>query len=411
MNTEIDRRTALGLVAAAGAAAQEPAGAPPDLPHSAGPTGADSGALYAGIEMLSRRTDFSHSFLSGRFQSVEEYRRMGRTLLLEAFGPSPAAVEPKPEILHRDDLGDIVREKIVFSTTPEFRVPAYFLYPKQRRGRIPAIVDLHSHGGMFLYGKEKVIDFGANHPVLTRYHRENYEGRPTATALARRGYAVITIDAFPFGERRVMLDADMKYGWDRSKYSVEDAQYLNGKCRSKESTIVKSLGYGGLTWPGIVAWDDMRTVDYLVTRPEVDARRIGCIGVSMGGYRSLMLAGLDSRIAAACVAGFMSTVKPMIRKHMDTHSFVHFIPGIHARLDLPDIAGLRAPSPLMVLQCRRDGLFPPQGMEEAVEKLAAIYNKAEAPGEFVSRFYDLPHVFNLKMQDDAFTWLDGRLKK
>jgi hypothetical protein len=123
----------------------------------------------------------------------------------------------------------------------------------------------------------------------------------------------------------------------------------------------------------------------------------------MGNY-------LDDRISAACVAGFMSTVRPMIRAHMDTHSFVHFVPGLHRSLDLPDVVAMRAPKPLLVLQCRRDGLFPLAGMEEAVHKLEAIYAKAGARDRFAGRFFDVPHIFNLEMQEVAFEWFDRHLR-
>ena len=414
-DTNIDRRSLLSLLGAAaaggGTAGAAEKGPPADTPRNLEPTRADGGSLLGDVERLAGQREFSHSFLTHRFRTADEYRSEGRRILLQSLGYSPVAVAPQAEVVDRQDLGDIVREKILFSTTPEFRVPAYLHIPKKRQGRLPAIVDLHSHGGMFLFGKEKVIDFGTNHPAMVEYHQQNYEGRPTATALARRGYAVITIDAFPFGERRLMMDEDLKYGWERSKYSLADVRHLNGQCREKESTIVKSLAYAGVTWPGVVAWDDMRTIDYLVSRPEVDASRIGCVGVSLGGYRSLMLSGLDDRIAAGCVVGFMSTVRPMIRRHMDTHSFVHFIPEVHRFLDLPDIVALRAPKPLLVLQCSKDGLFPLEGMEESVKKLAAIYRKAGAEGAFTSRFYDVPHRFGLKMQDDAFQWFDKHLRQ
>ena len=165
-----------------------------------------------------------------------------------------------------------------------------------------------------------------------------------------------------------------------------------------------------MTWPGIVTWDDMRTVDYLITRPEVDPRRIGCVGVSLGGHRSLYLAGLDERIAAACVAGFMSTVRPMIEKHLDTHSFVHFVPHLHRWLDLPDVVSMMAPKPLLVQQCSLDGLFPLVGMQAAVDKIAQVYRKAGVPDQFTGRFYDIPHRFSLTMQDDAFAFFDRHLK-
>jgi dienelactone hydrolase len=360
---------------------------------------------------MANRSQYSHSFLSGRFRSLDEFRTEGRKVVLEAFGESPATADPRPEVVDRRDLGDFIREKVVFSTTPDFRIAAYVHIPKNLKGRAPAIVDLHSHGGMFIFGKEKVIDFGANHPAMIEYHKRNYGGRPTTTALVRRGYVVITTDAFPFGERRIIMDENLKDGFERSKYSLEDVQRLNAVCRRKESTITKSLIYAGRSWPGIVAWDDMRTVDYLVTRPEVDPKRIGCVGVSLGGYRSLLLAGLDDRIAAGCVVGFMSTVKPMIKRHIDTHSFVHFIPTVHRYVDLPDVVAFRAPKPLMVQQCRQDGLFPLEGMEVSVQKIAAIYKKGGASDSFAPRFYDRPHIFDVDMQEDAFAWFDGHLKR
>jgi hypothetical protein len=244
---------------------------------------------------------------------------------------------------------------------------------------------------------------------MTAYHERNYDGRPTATELVRRGYVVISIDAFMFGERRTILDADLKHGWDRSRYGEEDVKHLNQQCRSKESTLVKALTFAGLTWPGIVAWDDMRTVDYLVTRPEVDAKRIGCVGISMGGYRAIYLSALDERIAAGCVVGFLSTVRPMIKAHLDTHSWVHFLPGLHRGMDLPDVASLAAPRALLVQQCSQDRLFPPAGMKEAVEKIAAVYEKAGVKGKFRGDFHDVPHRFTRKMQDEAFDWFDRQL--
>src|SRR5262249_39189409 len=152
------------------------------------------------------------------------------------------------------------------------------------------------------------------------------------------------------------------------------------------------------------------SVDYLVTRPEIDPSRIGCVGISMGGYRSCYLAALDARIKAAVVVGFMSTVRHMIQAHIDTHSWVHFLPGLHRYLDLPDVASLHAPHPLLVQQCSQDRLFPAVGMKESVEKIAAVYEKAGAKERFAARFHDVPHQWTRAMQDEAFDWLDRQLK-
>jgi dienelactone hydrolase len=405
-----DFLTLLGMGCAFGPVKHSAAAAPPrDLPLDV-PSPADLGSQFDAIEQLVPTGEFSDSFLQPEFTSVDKHRDHARAIVLNSLACHPSSIEFRPELIDRADMGDYVREKIVFSTSPAFRVPAYVLIPKRLRERAPAIVDLHSHGGMFLYGKEKVIDLGENSPTMVEYHRRNYDGRPTATELVRRGYVVITIDALMFGERRVIQQRDAERGFERSRYSAEDVQVLNQQCRQREATVVKGLTLAGLTWPGIVTADDLRTVDYLVTRPEVDLQRIGCVGVSFGGHRSLFLGGLDDRIKAACVTGFMSTVRPMIRQHLDTHSFVHFVPQLHHRLDLPDVVGLRAPLPLLVQQCSQDGLFPLAGMQAAVEKLTAIYDKAGARTQFIGRFYDVPHRFSREMQEDAFAFFDRHLK-
>lgn len=380
-----------------------------DLPRDLPPSGADLGTLFADVHKLVAERRYAMSFLSDRFRDLKEFHAVAREKVFELLRYRPAKVEPRPEVVERVERDGYFREKVIFSTSPHFRIPAYVLIPKELPQPAPAIVDLHSHGGMFLFGKEKVIDLGRNHPAMTAYHQRNYDGRPTATALVKRGYVVISIDAFGFGERRILLDADLDRGWDRSQYSLDDIQHLNQQCRGKESTIAKSLVFAGASWPGIVVHDDLRTVDYLASRPEVDPQRIGCLGISMGGYRAAYLAATDERIKAACVVGFMSTVEPMIQAHIDTHSWVHFLPGLHEFLDLPDVASLTAPRALLVQQCSQDRLFPREAMQASIQKLAQAYAKAGVPAQFQGRFYDAPHQFTRAMQDDAFHWFDQRL--
>ncbi|MBM3995325.1 MAG: hypothetical protein FJ303_14405 [Planctomycetes bacterium] len=395
-------------------ASSSQAGDPMPLPDPARdlrPSSADLGSLYADVERLAANRLYEYSFLGQRFREFADFKRTAREKIFELLLHRPDAAPPRAEVVARVETETHIREKVLFSTGPHFRVPAYVLIPRKRTGRVPAIVDLHSHGGMFLFGKEKVIDLGRNHAAMTDYHRRNYDGRPTATELVRRGFVVISIDAFMFGERRLIMDADIRHGWDRSRYSLDDVRVLNLACRSKETTLAKALAWAGLTWPGIVFWDDIRTVDYLASRPEVDANRIGCLGISMGGYRACFLAALDDRIKAACVTGFMSTFRPMIQAHVDTHSWVHFVPGLQKYLDLPDVAVLTAPRSLMVQQCQQDRLFPLGGMRASVERIGEGFAKAGAKDRFTGRFYDEPHIFTRRMQDDAIDWLERELRR
>jgi len=406
----VDRRSclkSLGAVALAGAAS----GAPGSLraePEQTPAVASDIGTLFPEVRQLADQCRYPLSWLETDYSGPEAYRQAAREKVLELFHYAPPRVAPAAELLARWETPEYIQEKLAFSTTPWFRVPAYVLVPKGRKGPRPAIVDLHSHGGMFVYGKEKVMPApDGDSPALAQYRRENYEGRSTSLALCRRGYVVISIDCFYFGERRTLFaDDPQKYGFERSRYSLEDVKSLNRRASEGEETLFKSLCWAGVTWQGIAHWDDLRTVDYLVNRPEVDPSRIGCVGISMGGWRSDFLAALEDRIQCAVSVGWMSTLRPMIRAHADTHSFIHFLPGLTAFLDLPDVLGCMAPKPLMVQQCTRDALYPVEGMKEALVKLEAIYAKAGAAAKFQGQFYDHPHVFSLEMQEDAFRWLD-----
>lgn len=381
----------------------------PDAARVLQSSAADLGTNFTAVEQIAATCQPSVFPMGKPIEFNDSFRTAARARVREVLSYDPPRVEFQPDVVERVDCGDFWRERVLVSTTPWFRIPAYVLIPKELQKPAPAIIDLHSHGGMFLFGKEKVIDFGTNHPAMAKYHEQNYDGRPTATALVRRGYVVISIDAFMFGERRVLLDEDLKFGWDRSKYSLDDVQQLNQKCRAKEATIAKSLVLAGATWPGVVNYDDRRVVEYLTTRPEVDPKRIGCVGISMGGYRSAYLAAMDERIKAACVVGFMSSMRPMLKSHVDTHSWIHFLPGLHRLMDLPELVSLTAPRALFVQQCSQDRLFPLSGMQSSVKRIAELYQAADCADQFRGRFYDEPHRWTIAMQDDAFAWLDEKL--
>ena len=369
MVNSVDRRTclkSLGALAFAGIPKGKPASSKSGYPDlSAGES--NIGTLFPTLMELANQCHYPLSWLQRDYSGPVAYRQAVREKVLELFHYAPPQVAPSPELVERWETPEYVQEKILFFSTPWFRVPAYVLIPKGRKGPRPAIVDLHSHGGMFVYGKEKVMPMPeGDSPAIANYRQENYEGRSTSLALCRRGYVVASIDSFYFGERRTFFGNDAeKYGLDRSKYSLQDVESLNRRAAAGEATLFKSLCWAGATWQGIAHWDDLRTVDYLVSRPEVDPSRIGCVGISMGGYRTDFLAALEDRIQCAVSVGWMSALRPMIRSHVDTHSFIHFLPGLARFLDLPDLIGCMVPKPLMVQQCSRDELYPMEGMKES----------------------------------------------
>jgi len=259
------------------------------------------GNIYSLVEKQAIKSKFPYSYLIGGFSNPEAWKKIARAKVFELLHYKPEKCAPNAEITERTDMGDYIREKIYFNTTPDIRVPAYVLIPKSNLPA-PAIIALHDHGCMYRWGKEKIIDVGPVNPALEEFRRQAYSGKCYATELARRGEVVICIDAFYFGERRILPAEPI----DPATETTEQVQAQNELSR-KEDTVAKTIFMAGITWPGIMIWDDIRTVDYLISRPEVDPMRIGCIGLSLGGFRSAYLSGLDSRIKCAVVVGWMST--------------------------------------------------------------------------------------------------------
>lgn len=371
---------------------------------------AQVGSLYPLLKATAGRSTMPLSFLQERFQDVAAWKGEAQPKVLSLLQYAPPKCDPRAEVVERIDCGAYIREKVYFNTTPDIRVPAYLLLPKGEAKRRPAVVALHDHGAFFAWGKEKVVATEHEHPALTEFKRTAYSGRSYASELAKRGYVVIAIDMFYWGERRLRLPDDPPAWRNRDTMSVEDVTAFNRHCSAKTTLIATGLFEAGITWSGVMFLDDIRTVDYLVTRPEVDPDRIGCCGLSVGGFRSAHLAGLDSRIKAAVVVGWMSTYGPMLQNKLTSIGFMKVVPGLYQYMDLPDVVSLTVPGGLMVIHGTRDQLFTNDAVQAAFDKIGAVYKKAGVPERFQGVTYDGPHEFNAQMQEQAFAWLDQWLK-
>jgi dienelactone hydrolase len=396
-----------GLIGAGATAGAGPVPAAP-LQEAAPPTGSDVGSLGPFIQSQAVRGEFPLSFLREEFRDVPAWKRRARGRLLELLHYAPPPCEARPEVVERVEGNGYTREKIYLQTTPDLRVPAYVLIPKDLKGPAPAIVALHDHGGMYLWGKEKIVEVADEHPVLTEFKRDYYGGKSIASELARRGYVVVVIDMFYWGERRMILDDDPADWRERPpSLPAERVAAFNRRSSQGEELVGRTIYATGFTWAGVMFWDDVRTVDYLVTRPEVDPNRIGCVGLSMGGLRTCHLAALDDRIKAAVVVGWMASYPAQLQHRIrHTIGFTKLVPGLMKSLDYPDVASLAMPAALMVINGSRDELFDLDGVKHCFEKLKACYAKAGIPEKFRPRLDDTPHEFNADMQDDAWRWLE-----
>ncbi len=403
------RRFCEGLVSGSalfGAGLGNPGAGAAKAPQSA-PTGSHIGNLHPFVQAQADRSPLELSFLRSEFTNLRGWQPRARTRVLDHLFFEPAPIAPEARLLRRTDRGAYTEEYLTFQTAPGLRIPAYVLLPNAAPRPAPAIVALHSHDGLYLWGKEKLVESDAEHPYLTAFKQRSYGGRSIAAELARQGYVVIAIDMLYWGERRMLLDNDPPAYRERSlRTTEEEIRAFNQRSSQSESLFARSLLAAGITWPGVVLWDDLRTLDYLASRPEVDRNRIGCVGLSVGGYRSFLLAALDERIKAAVDVGWMTSFASQIKQHIvNTIGLSFHITGLYRYLDLPDLAALIAPRAVLVINGSQDRLFALDGVKAAFEKIARCYEKAGARERQRCRLYDAPHQFNLEMQAEAWEWL------
>ena len=378
-----------------------------DVAGAALPTGSDLGNLYPLLARQIEGHEPALSFLRVQFTDLESWKNLGREKVMSLLSYAPPTCEPRAEVVERLDRGEYIQERVYFNTTPDIRVPAYVLLPKNTTKLAPAIVALHDHGGFYLWGKEKLVEADQEHPMVADHKKLFYGGRSIAAEMARQGYVVIVIDMFYWGERRMLLDNDP----DDWKHRLLDmpadrVRKFNQRSGQNEQLIGRACFASGITWSGIMYWDDIRTVDYLVTRPEVDPKRIGCVGLSTGGLRAMHLAALDPRVKASVVVGWMASFPAQLKSYLDfSIGFAELVPGLYHHLDYPDIAALAMPAAQLAINGRKDGLFEPAGVQASFDKLAACYHKAGIPDRFRGSWYDTAHEFNLTMQAEAWAWL------
>jgi dienelactone hydrolase len=299
---------------------------------------------------------------------------LDRDAFLRLLGDVPGSPPPPdPEVLEREDLGDVIREKVAYAVEPGERVPAWLFLPARGAPPFPAVLCHHAHALQYHVGKDGPAGLGGSYDA------------PSAVELARRGYVALAPDALCFNERQ-----DPAGRLKASAYEKYEAGWRIA---------------AGRTLQGKLVWDARRALDYLESRPEVDRGRLGMIGHSLGGQQTLFTAAVDGRIrAAAASCGFSSLAA--LRRDRLVPVFSLFVPGLARAGDLGAVLGLVAPRPFLVAAKTEDSLFPRDGIEATVAAGRAAYAAAGAEDRLATFYEAGEHAFSEPMRAAAYAWLD-----
>ncbi len=232
-------------------------------------------------------------------------------------------------------------------------VPAYVARPRGATGRLPAVLFNHSHGGGYDIGKKEFIA-----------GRSYLQPKPYAKELTDLGFVALAIDHWVFGER---------------------------SHTSELETFKLMLWRGQVLW-GMMVYDSLRALDVLLQRPDVDPRRIGTLGMSMGSTMAWWLAALDERVKVTvdinCLTDFDSLIAA---KGLGHHGIYYYVPGLLKHFTTPQINALIAPRPHLGLVGLRDALTPLDGVDRIDRELTAEYARQGHPERWKLLRYDVPH--------------------
>ena len=342
----------------------------------------------------------------------EEWKRETRRWISDLlhYSPEPVALDP----IESEEPGfkSYTMRRVRFRSAEDCLVTAYLLVPRDIRKPAPAVVALHDHSRYYYWGKEKLLDLPQEPESLRLFQAWRYGSKGYASALAERGYVVLVIDALGWGERGLSNESWLARDIDFPPGSVDDREEsiraFNLDATERLGKLALGILYSGSTYMGILLWDDRRSLDYLCSLPFVDPERIGAIGLSMGGYRTIWLMAADDRVRCGCSVGFMTRLEDIVPHRQPALWAV--VPGLYEKLPYPDLAGLAAPRDLLLMTCENDNLFSLSDMQAAVERVKTVYEKAGASSAIEARSFPVGHQFDLTMQQEAFYWFDRRLK-
>ena len=365
------------------------------------------GEIPTYVETLKKELTYPMAWGNSPIKNFKKWKKAARAKVFECMmTPPKAAAAWDMEVLGEEQRDGYKAQKIAFNINAYSRITAYLLIP-DGKGPFPTVNALHDNGAHLFIGKEKMIrpfftpeeqDAPAKQALCQEilddadaWARQLYDSQYVGDYLAKHGYVVLSIDAPMWGER------GRKEGVDRNKYDL----------------IAGNMMMLGRDLSAFMTYDDIASTEFLASLPMVDAKRIGCVGCSMGAYRSWMLSALSDRIKAGASICWMITTDAQLTRRFgrkENGGFANCIPGLRQYLDYPHIASLACPKPMLFINGTKDKLFPVPGVKDAFSEIHKVWKSQGADNLLDTELWEIPHSCGLKAQEKMLEFLDKNLK-
>jgi lysophospholipase L1-like esterase/dienelactone hydrolase len=301
--------------------------------------------------------------------------------VVASLGDLPARpASPKARLVSREIRRGFYIERVALDNGVDGEVSALLLIPDKRPKSAPAVLWLHS-----------------STPDKTQVLISNTNGGETSLAeeYVKRGWIVLSPDAY----------------WHGDRVGTGPAGSAETGNAEQQSLHKYHLWMGRTLW-GMFVRDDQVALDYLCSRPEVDRKRIGVTGMSMGSTRAWWLAAVDDRIhctvGVACLTRYENLIK---HGQLKAHGVYYFVDGLLKHFDVEGVLALIAPRPYLALTGDLDAGSPADGIKVLEEKVGHVYKTVGAPEAFRNVLYpDVGHTYTPEMRREMLAWFERWLK-
>lgn len=302
-------------------------------------------------------------------------KAMIRAQILKSIGGLPERTPLNARVVGSLEREHYRIEKIIFESQPRFFVTANLYLPKQGRGPFPGLL----------------VPLG--HELAPKAYPD---AQHLLGGLAQKGFAALTWDPIGQGERIQIFDPD--YAESRVLRSPTEHSVVGVQC----SLVGENLARYAIH-------DAMRALDYLASRPEVDANRIGCTGNSGGGNVTAYLAALDDRIQVAAPSCWITSWNGLLNTIGPQDSEQTLFPWIGERLDYADFIYAFAPKPYLILAATQD-FFSIQGTRDSYQEATGVYAAMGAADKLKMVEADDHHAYSAPRREAAYRWFSRWLK-
>jgi len=320
------------------------------------------------LKELAAQAPLRMAFRGASAEECKKWQAEFAAKLRELLGPHAPPKEWTTTVERSVDLPDHRREELVLTAAGQAPLPVYLLIPRggDAGKRRPGILAIHGHGS---HGHDPVAGRDDLPGVDMAIKGANYDyGRQ----LVRQGYVVAVPCLTPFGRR---LDAKEKYGKQDPCGITFIRMQLFGK-------VLMGENLRACLW----------AIELLARRQEVDADRLGCVGLSYGGRMTMLTSALEPRIKAAVISGALNVMQERIQGRYSCGAQI--IPGLLEYGDVPEIASLIAPRPCLWEVGLKDSLISRAWADKALERIGRAYKALGAADNLQVERFDGGHRWN-----------------